>query len=224
MGNGYPKVLYFIGGTAPTKEQMEDAENAGPGVAFRNALLIHPDGPIEECDAVAGDFIPENYAEALPNISDGEEVKKRMAKRNPGLARGLGVEPEDTEPTETDEQKSARIANALARGQRQSPVNERNAEPVGPMSRTTQAGTPRVTYPEDDWQTNPETVNEAYVTGQGLGATRGDEGQPGRVPVGSQGEGGPGHRDRPRKPQAGRGNPRAQGGPEREGQDESDKE
>jgi hypothetical protein len=58
MAHAYPKVLYFIAGMAPTPDQIADADNCGPGVAFRNATLIHPDAPIEDCDAVAGDAIP----------------------------------------------------------------------------------------------------------------------------------------------------------------------
>lgn len=139
MGNGYPKILFFIEGSTPTKEDLEAADACGPGVAFRNASLIDPAGAIEDCDGVAGPAIPENYAEALPDASDSEAIKKRMAKRNPGLAPGLGVEP-DEPAEESDEAKQARIDNALARGGKTGAVNERRGDPVLPSARTSQSG------------------------------------------------------------------------------------
>jgi hypothetical protein len=194
MAHGYPKVLYFIAGMAPTPDQIADADNCGPGVAFRNATLIHPDAPIEDCDAVAGDAIPDNYADALPNISDREAVKQRMVNRNPVLAGSMGVQPQNTFGNETEGERTARINNALARGQRQPGVNERGADQPIASQRTTQAGTPRVEWGSGNgWSTgaaaNPETVNDAAAKGQGLGAVEGDAGEVGAVPVGASGRG-----------------------------------
>lgn len=209
MASLFPKVLYFIAGTTPTQDQTDEADAFGPGVAFRNATLIHPDGPIEDADAVAGPNIPENYAEALPNIDDREAVKERIARRNPNLAN---MTPDKAERRESEADRKARIENALARGERRAPINDRNADPAHPSQRTTQSGDARVTYPDPNnnagWGTNPETLNDAAAQGRGVGETEGDEGQPGAAPLGDQGAGGPGTRAAPKGPASGAGNPR----------------
>lgn len=216
MASLYPKVLFFIGGTTPTPEQIEEADAYGPGVAFRNAALVHPDGPIEEADAVAGPNIPDNYAEALPHIDDRAAVKERVMARNPNLANMGGEKPK---PRESDAEREARIANALARGQRPAPINERNADATIASERTTQSGHARVTHAEpsktsaDGWGTNPETLNDAAADGQGVGGTDGGQGGGTDAPLGAQGAGGPGTRAQPETaPQGGGGNPRARPG------------
>jgi hypothetical protein len=176
MAHAYPKVLYFIAGTTPSPEQIADADNCGPGVAFRNATLIHAEGPIEDADAVAGSDIPANYAAALPNITDREAVKANMLKRNPILAEKLGGAITNAAPTgETDAQRDARIANAKSRGARPAAVNERNADPTLPSARTAQSGGPRITHaaPNDGWGTKAETLNDAADKGEGVGDTGG---------------------------------------------------
>lgn len=156
----YPKVLFFIAGATPTKEQLEAANQYGPGVVFRNASLIHPDGPIEDSDAVAGDTIPDNYGKALPNVSDTNAVKERMAKRDPNNATMTGG---DDKPKETPEQEKARLDALLSRGQQRPAVNER--QPLTVENRTTQAGTPRVEHGEE-WKTKPETATGPTATGE----------------------------------------------------------
>lgn len=52
------KILYFISGPVPTKEQ--EAEAAALGALFRNAAIADKTGFVESCDAVAGD-VPERY-------------------------------------------------------------------------------------------------------------------------------------------------------------------
>jgi hypothetical protein len=209
MAKLFPKILFFISGTAPTPEQIAEADDYGPGVAFRNALLIRPDGPIEQSDGVAGD-VPDNYKEALPHVSDRNAVIARMNARNPNLNEMAGQTPA-VPAVETPEMAQARIDNALSRGLRRAPVNERNADAVVPSQRTSQSGDPRITHVDTPantgWNTNPETINDA---GSAQGETIGDGGQPGAVPVGAQGEGGPGVQKAPDDlPQGGAGNARA---------------
>lgn len=217
----YPKILFFIAGTTPTAQQVSEANEFGPGVAFRNATLVPPDSPIEQCDGVAGE-VPENYAAALPNASDRDAVRKNMARRDPNLAKMYASEfgEPDKAPTETPAERERRINNALARGGKPAPINERNADPSMPEHRTTQSGDPRITYPDSGWQTNPEGLNDAAARGQGIGATEGDTGTVGAAPVGPQGAapGAPqGLRGAiaptaPGAPASGAGNPRAPAG------------
>lgn len=212
MAKLYPRILYFISGMVPTPEQTEEADSFGPGVAFRNAGLIHPDAPIEEADGVAGD-VPESYKEALPHVDDREAVNARMLARDPN-AKFMDSRANKQAARETDEQRAARVENALARGQRRSPVNDRNNDPVMPSERTGQYGGPRVTHadpaaPNDGWGTNPETLNDAAGRGQGVGDTGGAGDDAGTADLGSQGAGGPGTRAVPEAPASGAGNPRA---------------
>lgn len=51
----FPKVLFFIGDFAPTDDEMNAAQEIGPGVVFRNANFVPANpapGQIEQCDAI----------------------------------------------------------------------------------------------------------------------------------------------------------------------------
>lgn len=179
MASLYPRILFFISGPVPTPEQVEEADDLGPGVMFRNATLIVADGPIEDADAVAGD-VPENYAKALPSVDDRDAVRARVMKRNPNLAIMGKDEPRHKE---TAEQEAARIETALARGAKPAPINERNADPARPSERLTQSGHSRVATAApasaDGWGTDPNTLD----AGDGEGGEGEDTGQPSGAPA-----------------------------------------
>lgn len=58
-------VLYFTEEAHLSDEQAEEMSRI-PGACHRNAAFIDPDAPLEKCDGVAGDAVPEAYAEAYP--------------------------------------------------------------------------------------------------------------------------------------------------------------
>lgn len=62
MFKKYPRILYFISGTVPTKEQVREAQKFGPNTSFRNATLVSSEGALEAADGVAGD-VPTRYAD-----------------------------------------------------------------------------------------------------------------------------------------------------------------
>lgn len=79
-----PKVLYFIRGSMPTEEQVEEAESFGIPVSYRNVEFYEEGMTLEECEGVAGD-VPEAYAEAYPTaekaIADYKAGKKAASKK-----------------------------------------------------------------------------------------------------------------------------------------------
>jgi len=56
----FPKILFFIKGSIPTKEDYEAAESLGPNCVFRNASFVPSTGSLEKCNGVAG-LVPELY-------------------------------------------------------------------------------------------------------------------------------------------------------------------
>lgn len=62
MFKKYPRILYFISGTLPTKEQLREAQKFGPNTSFRNGTLVSSEGALEAADGVAGD-VPTRYAD-----------------------------------------------------------------------------------------------------------------------------------------------------------------
>lgn len=158
----YPRVLFFINGTSPTAEQLETANRYGPGVSFRNALHIVEGAPIEDADAVAGD-VPKQYADALPNVDNYEAIDRRMAARDPNRRTMMGREAVPYSDL-NDDAKAIVNANALSRGAKPAPINERDPLPV--LDRTTQSGgspfdaipggAPRRDLPDSGWSTGGE--------------------------------------------------------------------
>lgn len=154
----YPKVLFFISSTAPTQEQLDAANEYGPGVVFRNASMITDDGPIEDADAVAGE-VPARYKDALPGVDDREAIDARMKARDPNNATMFQADRFVRPYSElTDEQRDVKNVNDVSRGAKPAPVNERNSEPRQVEHRLSQAGTPRVEQPLPDtgWGTGTE--------------------------------------------------------------------
>jgi hypothetical protein len=64
----YPKILFFINGTTPSKKEVALAATFGPNVSFRNAKLIGAEA-MEFCEAVTG-AVPEKYASKYPSAKD----------------------------------------------------------------------------------------------------------------------------------------------------------
>lgn len=61
------KVLYFIKGPVPTKEEAAAKEKI-EGAVFRNALAVAVGDSLESCTGIAG-AIPEAYKILLPKTS-----------------------------------------------------------------------------------------------------------------------------------------------------------
>ena len=59
------RVLFFIVGATPSKEQRSEALNFGPHVGFRNTHYVDVNEPCEDCNAVYGE-VPRNYAAKFP--------------------------------------------------------------------------------------------------------------------------------------------------------------
>jgi len=94
------RVLYFVNGYAPTKEEFDAAMALPFQVCFRNAQMVSADHTVEPADAVGG-AIPRAYKD-MPTIDElleklnGEQTKvKRRAKSVSGdkVAPVITVEP-----------------------------------------------------------------------------------------------------------------------------------
>lgn len=94
-----PKILYFIRGSLPTKEEQTEAESFGANVAFRNVEFINDAEKPEAADGVAGgsyqetedgkpigepiSLIPDSYAhypkaaEVMAAFKDGKELPNK---------------------------------------------------------------------------------------------------------------------------------------------------
>jgi hypothetical protein len=77
------KILFFIAGALPTKEDYETAAKYGnnANVVFRNASQVS-DEPhaLEMCDGVTG-AVPKLYAEKFPTAEKAIEAKKKEFKK-----------------------------------------------------------------------------------------------------------------------------------------------
>src|SRR6187431_160443 len=100
------KILYFIEGPLPTKDDYQDAAKLGSGanVVFRNAQQVpNEQHALEVCDGVAG-AVPEIYEKAFP------PAEKAIAKKEADFKK-LTDSIDDAKPPKkaqlTDEQKAA---------------------------------------------------------------------------------------------------------------------
>lgn len=70
----FPKIILFTLGSHPDEAEMAEFDalrtQHGPNVVTRNAALVSdvPHSALEECDAVAGAFIPPRYARTYPAL------------------------------------------------------------------------------------------------------------------------------------------------------------
>lgn len=73
------KILYFVNGNQPTKDDFANGNAINGDVKFRNATAYSDEGALEDCDGVAGNP-PGRYAdlptadEAIQRIQDEFEV------------------------------------------------------------------------------------------------------------------------------------------------------
>jgi hypothetical protein len=56
------RILYFINSRKPTNFEKQRAAHTGQTVVFLNPADVKPDDKAEECDAVMGAVIPQQYA------------------------------------------------------------------------------------------------------------------------------------------------------------------
>ena len=195
----YPRVLFFIEGPTPSPEELDEANRYGPGVAFRNALMIQDDAPLEAADAVAG-VAPQQYKDAFPGIDDHDAIKERMEERNPNNPIMRTDVPKPYSKL-TDVEREERIARNLQRGSNTAPINERHGQPLAVEHRLTQAGTPRIdTTPhphalpgdaDHGWTTDPSLLGSgASHAGEGAGEADQQGGTPAAAPPVQQPPGG----------------------------------
>lgn len=93
------RILFFIAGEAPTKEESAAAEALGTK-AFRNARYVSNETSLEPCDAVAG-AVPPAYAKfpvakAEQAVASNEPVPP--AKPEPEATPDVDVEPVPEQP------------------------------------------------------------------------------------------------------------------------------
>ena len=78
------KVIYFIKGRKPSKEQLAKADKMNGVVAFRNVNLFDPNDPIEFGVTHVAGFVPEKYRKV-----EGIEV---ISTKDPASSAGEGGE------------------------------------------------------------------------------------------------------------------------------------
>jgi len=71
------KILFFVDGPSPTPEDFKAAQALNGQVMFRNARAVPSEvHSLEVCDGVAGDFVPELYAERFGSAEDAISKKE----------------------------------------------------------------------------------------------------------------------------------------------------
>lgn len=80
------KILFFINGSSPTSDDELAAMELDGAVCFRNAEFAGlPEQGIEDCDGVAGDYVPKAYANKFPTainaIAKNKELLLAMRKK-----------------------------------------------------------------------------------------------------------------------------------------------
>ncbi len=99
------KILFFIAGVLPTKEDYEAAQKLGnsSSVVFRNASQVPKERhALENCDGVAG-AVPECYAKTFPSAKEAIETNKKEFKK---LTDSISDEKPPKLVELTDEQKA----------------------------------------------------------------------------------------------------------------------
>lgn len=85
-----PLILYFINGSMPSKDDIENAQSY-EGVAkvvYRNAHHVENTDSLEICDGVTG-IAPARYKQRFPDV---EEVVKSFKKDKEDLTKRVGDE------------------------------------------------------------------------------------------------------------------------------------
>lgn len=88
-----PIIIYFLEDGIPSAAERAEADSFGVKVMFRNVRFIEPDDHAEECDAVAGSIIPEQYKdlpgpeEALAEYAEGVKAQRELVGDVPAPSR-----------------------------------------------------------------------------------------------------------------------------------------
>lgn len=109
------KILYFISGPVPTKEQ--EAEAASLGALFRNAAIADKTGFVESCDAVAGD-VPERYGR-FPLVGSGVRQEQAPVVDISAQPEAQQEQPAAADQPMTVEQLRAALMEKTVREQRE---------------------------------------------------------------------------------------------------------
>lgn len=89
MAIGKPlKILYFLNGAAPSKQDLVDAETYGYGTVFRNKHHVPMTGALEDCDAVAGN-VPPRYQKKFPIAT---RVMQAVAPETPSAVAPMAAD------------------------------------------------------------------------------------------------------------------------------------
>jgi hypothetical protein len=151
------KIIFFVDGNAPTKEEYDAAQTLGMGVVMRNARKIVLGAPLENCDAVAAlkeETIPKDYLAVFPQGEEGMEIDDMDDQANlvlrPRRAFGRGTSPDDVRPGTVD----TGLAHATGTGSSQAGVrtSDPSKQPVHDLPNT--AGTSEARGMADEWKTN----------------------------------------------------------------------
>lgn len=105
-----PKIIYFLADGIPSAEEIAIAESFGVKVMYRNVRFIESTDHPEECDAVVGSVIPEQYKDK----PGPEEALKEYAERLKAQREIVGdIQAPSVEEVKamTAEQSTAEIKN-----------------------------------------------------------------------------------------------------------------
>lgn len=81
------RILFWLAGDVPTREERLSALRFGPGVSFRNALHVPSVGALEDCDGVTAldaATIPPRYAAKFPVVMTIEDLTELYRRDYPG--------------------------------------------------------------------------------------------------------------------------------------------
>lgn len=91
------KILFFINGSSPTPDNDLAAMELDGTICFRNGQFAGlPDQCIEDCDGVAGDYIPKAYAKRFP-------IAEEVVAKNKAALLALRTKTGDELPPKVDD-------------------------------------------------------------------------------------------------------------------------
>ena len=111
----YPRILFFIAGTAPTLQQQLEADALAPcRVSYRNTNFINKDTNVEQCDGYYGEDTPQAYKDKFPTAKEAIDafVKKRQADYEAKHEKVQALKQEKAQTKASDTAKQADKAEA----------------------------------------------------------------------------------------------------------------
>lgn len=78
------RILFFVDGVAPTREDVLAASALNGHIMFRNARQVPAEGALEDCDGVAGK-VPPRYAAKFPTAEAAIEARRVELAKLSGL-------------------------------------------------------------------------------------------------------------------------------------------